>query len=85
MGCGVLIDTRGGRITGVRGDPEHPANAGRLCTKGQTLHLTAAPAVMRQARLLTPQWRERRDQPFAPIGWEAALSWPGALSGLSAD
>ncbi len=73
VGCGVLIDTRGGRITGVRGDPEHPANAGRLCTKGQTLHLTAAPAVMRQARLLTPQWRERRDQPFAPIGWEAAL------------
>jgi assimilatory nitrate reductase catalytic subunit len=28
------------RITGVRGDPDHPANFGRLCTKGSTLHLS---------------------------------------------
>ena len=40
VGCGVLIETDGVRITGVRGDPEHPANFGRLCTKGATLHLT---------------------------------------------
>jgi assimilatory nitrate reductase catalytic subunit len=34
------------RITGVRGDPDHPANFGQLCTKGRTLHLTAAPQAM---------------------------------------
>ena len=38
-----IIESRGrAAIVGVRGDPEHPANFGRLCTKGSTLHLTAA-------------------------------------------
>jgi assimilatory nitrate reductase catalytic subunit len=41
VGCGVIIRSEGDRITGVRGDPDHPANFGRLCTKGSTLHLTA--------------------------------------------
>ena len=41
VGCGVLIETENGTITGVRGDPLHPANRGRLCTKGATLNLTA--------------------------------------------
>ena len=43
VGCGVIIESEGAQITGVRGDPEHPANFGRLCTKGSTLHLTASP------------------------------------------
>ncbi|HEX7689769.1 MAG TPA: hypothetical protein VF453_18835, partial [Burkholderiaceae bacterium] len=56
-GCGVVIRSEGARIVDVRGDPEHPANFGRLCTKGSTLHLTAAPHVERQARLLAPMRR----------------------------
>ena len=32
VGCGVLIESEAGRITGVRGNPEHPANQGRLCS-----------------------------------------------------
>ncbi len=52
VGCGVLIDSEGGRITRVRGDPEHPANFGRLCSKGSTLHLTARPEVQAQVRRL---------------------------------
>jgi assimilatory nitrate reductase catalytic subunit len=42
VGCGVVIQSQGAQITGVRGDPDHPANFGRLCTKGSTLHLTAS-------------------------------------------
>ena len=42
VGCGVIIESEGDRITGVRGDPAHPANFGRLCSKGASLHLTAA-------------------------------------------
>ena len=38
VGCGVVIESDGEQITGVRGDPDHPANFGRLCTKGSTLH-----------------------------------------------
>ncbi len=42
VGCGVIIASEGSQITGVRGDPDHPANFGRLYTKGATLHSMAA-------------------------------------------
>jgi len=69
VGCGVIIESRDDRITGVRGDPEHPANFGRLCTKGSTLHLTAKPDL----RLLYPEMRPSRDEPRQRVSWDAAL------------
>ena len=38
IGCGVLVSVSDNAITSVRGDPAHPANLGRLCTKGLSLH-----------------------------------------------
>ena len=38
VGCGVLARAEGKRIVAVRGDPAHPANQGRLCSKGMSLH-----------------------------------------------
>ncbi|MDR7097112.1 nitrate reductase [Hydrogenophaga laconesensis] len=73
VGCGVLIESEGSQITGVRGDPQHPANFGKLCTKGQTLHLTTTPAITRQARLLHPMQRVQRGAPAQAIAWDAAL------------
>ena len=73
VGCGVIIETQGTRITGVRGDPEHPANFGKLCTKGQTLHLTASPAIAQQTRLLQPLRRPERGGPAEALGWDVAL------------
>jgi assimilatory nitrate reductase catalytic subunit len=73
VGCGVIIESDGAQITGVRGDPEHPANFGRLCTKGSTLHLTASAAVTRQTRLLQPLRRAVRHAVPQPIEWDAAL------------
>ncbi|KPF43574.1 nitrate reductase [beta proteobacterium AAP51] len=73
VGCGVVIESRGAQITGVRGDPEHPANFGRLCTKGQTLHLTAAAHLQPQLRALQPLRRAVRDQPLMAVGWDSAL------------
>ncbi len=69
VGCGLLIESADGQIVGVRGDPEHPANLGRLCSKGATLHLTARP----DYRLLHPKLRRDRSQPRQRVGWEAAL------------
>jgi assimilatory nitrate reductase catalytic subunit len=66
VGCGVIIESEGAQITGVRGDPEHPANFGRLCTKGSTLHLTAAASVTRQVRALQPLQRTTRGGPLRP-------------------
>ncbi|MCU0964531.1 MAG: molybdopterin-dependent oxidoreductase, partial [Burkholderiaceae bacterium] len=72
VGCGVLIEHDATQITGVRGDPEHPANFGRLCTKGSTLALTAAPH-LRNQRALQPLRRAARGQPLQPVAWDAAL------------
>ena len=73
VGCGVIIQSEGAQIMGVRGDPEHPANYGRLCTKGTTLHLTASNAVTRQTRLLQPMRRAIRGEALKVIGWDTAL------------
>ena len=73
VGCGVLIATDGKQVTGVRGDPEHPANFGRLCTKGSTLHLSATPLLQQQSRALTPELRTRRDTPRQASGWDITL------------
>ncbi|MFC7462985.1 molybdopterin-dependent oxidoreductase [Hydrogenophaga defluvii] len=73
VGCGVIIASDGAQITGVRGDPDHPANFGKLCTKGSTLHLTATPQVTRQTRLLQPMRRLQRGQAPVAMPWDAAM------------
>jgi assimilatory nitrate reductase catalytic subunit len=73
VGCGVVIESDGAQITGVRGDPEHPANFGRLCSKGSTLHLTASAPVTLQTRLLHPMRRTARGQAPQRVDWEDAL------------
>ena len=73
VGCGVIIESDGAAITGVRGDPDHPANFGRLCSKGSTLHLTASPMVNATARLLHPMRRPTRGAAPERITWDDAL------------
>ncbi|HSV61289.1 MAG TPA: molybdopterin-dependent oxidoreductase, partial [Variovorax sp.] len=73
VGCGVIIESDGAQITDVRGDPEHPANFGRLCTKGSTLHLTATAEITRQTRLLQPMLRNERNAAPQAITWDQAL------------
>lgn len=75
VGCGVIIESSGDQITGVGGDPDHPANFGRLCTKGSTLALTASAAVTRQTRLLQPMRREHRHGDAKPVSWDHALGF----------
>jgi assimilatory nitrate reductase catalytic subunit len=74
VGCGVIIESEGAQITGVRGDPHHPANFGRLCSKGQTLHLTASAPVTQQTRLLHPMLRPTRGAAPVRTDWDSALT-----------
>ena len=74
VGCGVIITSHGPHITDVRGDPEHPANYGRLCTKGQTLHLTASPSLAPH-RLLQPLKRLHKGGPTQALSWDHALQF----------
>ena len=46
VGCGVLADADGT----IKGDPDHPANFGRLCSKGAALGET----IDLEGRLLRP-------------------------------
>ncbi len=64
VGCGVLARPDGGGGVSVSGDPSHPANFGRLCSKGSTLGET----VGLENRLLHPMAGGRR------VSWDAALT-----------
>jgi len=68
VGCGVLAkpDGRGGAA--IVGDPEHPANFGRLCSKGSALSETLGLG----SRLLNPMVRGM-DGKFSRTSWDAAL------------
>ncbi|MFJ2993452.1 molybdopterin-dependent oxidoreductase [Pandoraea sp. NPDC087047] len=70
VGCGMLVESDGERIVGVQGDPAHPANYGRLCSKGMTLPLTAQSLA---GRVLMPELRSARDAARAPATWDTAL------------
>ena len=72
VGCGVIVSSVGNRITDVRGDPDHPANFGRLCSKGSTLHLTADAAVA-TARAGAPEMRPGKEGIRQPVSWDVAL------------
>ncbi|MGH8445553.1 MAG: molybdopterin-dependent oxidoreductase, partial [Solimonas sp.] len=68
VGCGVRVHDQ--RLP-VAGDTAHPANHGRLCVKGSTLHETLVPA----GRLLQPTLRVAESGPDAlrVIDWDQAL------------
>ena len=40
VGCGMILQVENNRVVKVTGDKEHPANFGRLCTKGSSVALT---------------------------------------------
>src|SRR3954466_10288823 len=68
VGCGILAtpDGRGGAA--ISGDPEHPANFGRLCSKGSALGETLG----LESRLLHPMIR-------CDKGTMERLAWSDAL------
>jgi anaerobic selenocysteine-containing dehydrogenase len=69
VGCGLVVQARDGRITQVRGDKEHPSTQGGICPKGAQI----GGIVNTPNRLVAAQWRDARDQPFAPLGLDDAL------------
>lgn len=63
VGCGIVATRTGERSVEIKGDPEHPANHGRLCSKGTHLGET----VGLEGRLLAPMIGNRR------ASWDKAL------------
>ncbi|ERH50505.1 nitrate reductase subunit alpha [Ectopseudomonas chengduensis] len=75
VGCGVLIEHDGEKILGVAGDPSHPANFGKLCSKGSTLHLTGD----LDARALHPELRLGKGLARTRTDWDSALDHAAAV------
>jgi len=71
VGCGVIIHSDDNVIVDVKGDTDHPANFGRLCTKGSTLHLTAK----LDNRLLYPELRTERTAKRTRASWDESLDF----------
>ncbi|MGY3622802.1 nitrate reductase [Bradyrhizobium sp. USDA 10063] len=67
VGCGVLATPDGKGGAAIAGDPDHPANFGRLCSKGSALGETLGLA----NRLLHPMIR--CDKGMERIAWSDAL------------
>jgi len=70
VGCGIVMEVDGGRIARVSGDKAHPANAGRLCTKGKT----SAEPVSAPGRLAHAHMRAARGGEQVPVGLDAAIA-----------
>ena len=63
VGCGIRATVTGERSVEIAGDPDHPANRGRLCSKGTHLGET----VGLEGRLLHPMIGSKR------ASWDKAL------------
>jgi sulfite reductase (NADPH) flavoprotein alpha-component len=69
VGCGIVLEVEGGRIAKVSGDKTHPANKGRLCTKGQTCHVPLS-----EGRLATAYLRLRETTEQKPVPMREAIA-----------
>jgi len=63
VGCGILVTQEQGVYT-VRGNPDHPSNLGRICSKGAAL----ADTLENDGRMLQPQINGMS------VSWDEALS-----------
>ena len=68
VGCGVLVTPDGNGGAAISGDPEHPANFGRLCSKGSALGETLG----LEGRLLHPMIRCDKGA-LEQVAWSDAL------------
>ena len=68
VGCGLIVQMDGSGGAATAGDPTHPANLGRTCSKGAALGET----LDLRARLLHPMQRQANG-PLARASWDAAL------------
>lgn len=69
VGCGLHLETEGGRIVGVYPSRSHPASQGRLCVRGWHVHeISSAPDRLRHPLL-------RKGGELVEVGWDEALAF----------
>jgi anaerobic selenocysteine-containing dehydrogenase len=70
-GCGVLVHVKNGKLVKIEGDPEHPMNRGRLCSRC----LAMTQYVYNSERITHPLKRvgERGENKWQEISWDEAF------------
>jgi anaerobic selenocysteine-containing dehydrogenase len=68
VGCGMQLGVKDGHVVSVRGNPDHPVNAGKLCPKGLAEHY----AIEAEGRAKYPLLRKNGQ--LTPVSWDEALS-----------
>jgi formate dehydrogenase major subunit len=69
VGCGILVQTKDGKVVNTEGDPDHPINEGTLCSKGASLYQI----VNNPQRLTKPKYRAPGAAEFKEVEWDWAL------------
>jgi len=64
-GCGLIVRTQEGRAIKVEGNPDHPVNKGKVCSRG----LTTVQGVYNPDRVTGPQKRTRGTRSFSSMEW----------------
>jgi assimilatory nitrate reductase catalytic subunit len=87
VGCGVLATPDGSGGAAIAGDPEHPANFGRLCSKGSALGETLGlserllyPMLQGEDGLAQVPWGDALDHVAAGFRKVIAKHGPGAVA-----
>ena len=70
VGCGIVLQVKDGCVTKIAGDKTHPANFGRLCTKG----VSAAEALTNSGRMETAFIRPNRCSEQMPVPMDEAIT-----------
>ncbi|MBW8323651.1 MAG: molybdopterin-dependent oxidoreductase [Prolixibacteraceae bacterium] len=70
VGCGVIVTKNKNGKVSVKGDPDHPVNKGKLCSKGLNLHYVVNKT---DDRLLVPQMRAAKGYPLKQVEWPVAV------------
>ncbi|MCE5194693.1 MAG: twin-arginine translocation signal domain-containing protein [Nitrospiraceae bacterium] len=69
VGCGILVNTKDGKVVNTEGDPEHPINEGTLCSKGSSIYQLAN----NPKRLTKPLYRAPGASEWKTVEWDWAL------------
>ena len=69
VGCGIIVQTKDGKVINTEGDPDHPINEGTLCSKGASLYQI----INNPLRLTKPKYRAPGAAEFKEVEWDWAL------------
>ena len=74
VGCGAIVAAQDSRVLNIEGDPDHPVNQGRLCSKGMALaQLNTVDGEVNNRRLQKVKYRAPGAAEWEEKSWDWTL------------